>query len=57
VLQSGSGFEWGEVPELGVLAEPGAVVLDFDDPVAQLGEPEAICPLGATWAVRLRLAV
>ncbi|WP_329560286.1 hypothetical protein [Kitasatospora sp. NBC_01266] len=31
VLQPGSGFEWGEVPELGVPAEPGAVVFDFDE--------------------------
>jgi hypothetical protein len=31
VPHPGSGFEWGEVPVLGVLAEPGAVVLDFDE--------------------------
>jgi hypothetical protein len=29
--QQGSGFEWGEVSEFGVLAEPGVVVLDLDE--------------------------
>jgi hypothetical protein len=31
VMQSGSSFEWGEVPELGVFPEPGAVVFNFDE--------------------------
>src|SRR5690349_16724639 len=30
-LQQGPGFERGEVPVLGVPAEPGAVVLDLDE--------------------------
>jgi hypothetical protein len=55
LLQKGPGFEWGEVPELGVLAEPGAVVLDLDEAEdVGAGRPEDWASLTAS---RLNSAV